>query len=91
MIPQFAKAVELGNFALRFGQAGGSGKRFGDGFAIQLACEAVVGTVAGITGTVAMTVWIPTKTASSGDGAGAHVTQQGDLVLNGGTAGFQVG
>src|ERR1700694_2615704 len=40
---------------------------------------------------MAMTVWISATTTGSSYGARPHVAQLGDLHLNGGAAGFQVG
>ena len=80
----------FGDLALRFGQTGQRGKRFGDGLAIHLACQPVVRAVAGITGPAAMTVWISTTTTSSRNGARPHVTQLGDLQLHSGATAFQV-
>ena len=46
--------------------------------------------MAGITGQMAMTVWISSTTARSCNGARPHVTQLADLQLNNGAAAFQV-
>src|SRR5260370_2438390 len=46
--------------------------------------------MAGITGTMAMTVRVSTTTTSSGNGTGSHVTQLGDLQLHSGATAFQV-
>ena len=46
--------------------------------------------MAGITGSMAMTVWIPTTATCSANGAGPHVAQLGDLQLNGGAVVFQI-
>src|SRR5260370_7086631 len=40
---------------------------------------------------MAMTIWISATTTGSSYGATPHVAQLGDLHLNGGAAGFQVG
>src|SRR5260370_36539292 len=40
---------------------------------------------------MAMTIWISATTTGSSYGARPHVAQLGDLHLNGGAAGFQVG
>src|ERR1035437_4143124 len=90
LIAQFPEALALGDLALRFRQTGRRGKCFGDGFAIHLACQSIVGAVAGITGPMAVTVWISTTTTCSRNGARPQVTQLGDLQLNGGAAAFQV-
>src|SRR5450759_635866 len=90
LIPQFAEALALGDLALRFRQAGRRGKCFGDGFAIHLARQSIVGAVAGIPGPMAMTIWISTTPTCSRNGARAHVTQLRDLRLHGVATGFQV-
>src|SRR5437016_8974066 len=90
LIAQFPEAPAFSDFALCFGQTGGRGKCFGDRFALQLACQSIGGAMAGITGPVAMTVWISTTTTGSGNGARAHVAQLGDLRLNDSTTAFQV-
>ena len=41
--------------------------------------------MAGITGPMAMTVWTSTTTTCSGNGAGSHITQLGNLQLDSGT------
>jgi hypothetical protein len=46
--------------------------------------------VTGIVGLMAMTVWISTAAAGPGNGTRAHVTQLGDLHLNGGAAIFKI-
>src|SRR6202035_1841691 len=46
--------------------------------------------VAGITGPMAMTVWVFTTTTCSGNTAGPHVAQLGDLQLHSGATAFQV-
>ena len=46
--------------------------------------------MAGITGTMAMTVRISTTTTSSGNGTGSHIAQLGDLQLHSGATAFQV-
>jgi len=60
LLSQFPEALTFGNLALRFGQTSRRGKRLGDRFPVHLACQPVVGTVAGLTGPMAMTVWIST-------------------------------
>jgi len=90
LIAQFPEVLAFGNLALRFGQTGRGGKRFGDGFAIHFASQSIVGAMAGITGPMAMTVGIPTTPTCSRNGARPHVTQLGDLRLNGGATAFQI-
>src|ERR1019366_6187971 len=90
LMAQFPEALALGDLAPRFRQAGRSGKRLGDGLSIHLTCQSIVGTVAGITGLMAVTVWIATTTTCSRNGARPQVTQLGDLQLNGGATAFQV-
>jgi len=90
LIAQLPEALALGDLALRFGQAGWGGKRFGNGLAVHLASQAIVGAVAGIAGPMAMTFWIPTMATGCRNGTRAHVAQLGDLGVNGGAATFQV-
>ncbi len=44
----------------------------------------------GITGPMAMTIWISTAPACSRNGTSPHVTQLGDLPLNGSATTFQI-
>jgi len=90
LIAQFPEALAFGDLALRFGQTSRRGKRFGDGFAFHLARQSIVRAVAGIAGPMAMAVRISTMATCSGNGTGPHVTQLGDLQLNGGATAFQV-
>src|SRR5260370_42565706 len=90
LIAQFPEVLAFGNLALRFGQTGRGGKRFGDGFAIHFASHSIVGAMAGITGPMAMTVWLPTTPTCSRNRARPHVTQLGDLRLNGRATAFRI-
>jgi hypothetical protein len=91
LIAQFPEAPTFGDFALRFSQTSGRGKGFGDGLALHLASQSKIWAVARITGSVTMTVGIPTTATGSGNGTRAHVAQLGDLGLNGGATAFQIG
>jgi hypothetical protein len=74
LIAQFPEALTLRDLALRFGQAGRGGKRFGDGFAMDLASQPIVRTMAGFPGVMAMAVWISTAPSGARDGPSAHVS-----------------
>jgi hypothetical protein len=89
LIAQFPEALAFSDLALRFGQTGGGRERFGDGLAIHLASQSMIGAVARVTVPMAMTVWISTTTTSRRNGARPHVTQLGDLQLNSGATVFQ--
>ena len=89
LIAQIPETLAFSDLALRLGQTGRGGERLGDGLAIHLACQPIVGAVAGVSGPMTMTVRISATSTGSRYRARPHVAQLGDLQLNGGAPGFQ--
>ncbi len=71
--------AKLSHFALGFAHYGGSRQRLGDGLAIEFIGEAGIGTVPGLTGTVAAAVGLAATPRSGANRTGAQITQLADL------------
>jgi len=71
----------LAHLMLGFVQGGRGGKGFGDGLALNLASEAVIGAMAPILRLMTVAVGIPAPSARGGDRTGSQVPQLGDLAL----------
>ena len=76
---QLLELAKLSHFALSFAHCGGSRQRLGDGLAIEFIGEAGMGTVPGLTGTVAAAVGLAATPRSGGNRTGAKIAELADL------------
>jgi hypothetical protein len=83
--------VERGDFALGFAEGCGDGKGLGDGLAVDFADETKLQIVAWIVGLGAMTVGFTAAAGDGADGTWAKITEDQELLQDGGALGFQIG
>jgi hypothetical protein len=75
---EFLKLPELRHFALGLVDGGRTWQRLGDGLAVRFVREPEIGSVARLTGLMAMAAWLATATRRVRDGARAKVAELSD-------------
>src|SRR5438034_3287522 len=77
---QLAKAMIAFHLLLGLAQLEGRGEGFGHGFAFDLACQAVVGTMPGVMGLMTVTAGFAAGSAGGGDGAATKIGKVKNLL-----------
>jgi len=87
-VTELLEGAKLGDLTLGLVYGGGTGQRFGNGFAVDLIGEAFVGTMNGLAGLMTPAVGLAAASRRAGDGTRSEIAESGNLLSNGKATGF---